>query len=71
MSKMLEELQEGISRLSAENTRLKELNREMVEGLNTINNVTDGRHFQIEYGGMVQLKRIIKSVLAKAEGEGE
>ena len=31
MSKMIEELQEGISRLSAELTRLKELNREMVE----------------------------------------
>ena len=33
MSKMTEELQAGISRLSAENARLKELNREMVEAM--------------------------------------
>ena len=31
MSKMIEELQEGISRLSAENARLKELTTELLD----------------------------------------
>jgi len=61
MSKMIEELQEGISRLSAENTRLKELNREMVEALTM---VYKSYHNNMSIYDLTQ----VHDAIAKAEG---
>ena len=75
MSKMTEELQEGISRLSAENARLKELNREIVEALKWLLNLRSGRakggdDFSAEAQWDDAWESAIK-VIAKAEEEGE
>jgi len=74
MSKMIEELQEGISRLSAENARLKELNREMVEALEEVSKeyLEDKVYHSISYDTYMQVSIAITKagqVLTKAEGE--
>ena len=67
MSKMTEELQEGISRLSAENTRVKELNREMVAMIERL-----AEHLENCYDREIEDTIEARELLAKTEeGEGE
>ena len=56
-----------IESLKAENARLKELNREMVEGLNEIKEVT----FSMDMQDSNMIHRVIDATIAKAEGRGE
>ena len=72
MSKMLEELQEGISRLSAENTRLKELNRELAEVIRLFLNASRSTD-RVVYVDIMVHRAVIdraSNVLAKPRGRG-